>query len=219
MAYANWAAVPVAVQSRIGDLLHQWNGLTMGNITPPNWALLEMVNQGITSLEAFGQYMQGHMGSGSGLYFVPVSQYAVSGAWANAGLTQDQYFSGLSQYQNVMEQYLGNTGSMVDYNNTLQQMHGDLNTSQLVENIIHSASMRQQYGWLRYGMTYDQFRQQKVTMQQALGHQISDQQGVTQLDYQRSIGINQSAAASPTFTQQEKLQAQKGAAATTSAIR
>lgn len=213
--YGTWQDVPSGEQNAIDSLIDQWEQLVGYTVDVPDWAKAEMAQRGIGTLFQVGQYMWAHVYSGHdpGAYFVP-PQAVQSAPGAAFGLTNDDLNSKLQAYQQEMQRMVGNGGSWNDFWSKLQAGNGQLNVGLMEEQMKQDPNMLKQYGWLKYGLDYDQFQQQKVQYQNTLGHDITNDQAVTQLQYMHAgTSASQSVSQAPTLTQIEKRQAQVGVGA------
>jgi hypothetical protein len=210
--YGSWQDVPAGEQNSIDDMISQWERLIGYSVDVPDWAKTEMAQRGIGTLFQVGQYMWAHIYSGHdpGAYFVP-PQAVQASPGAAFGLTNDDLSSKLQAYQQEMLRLTGGGGNWDDFWNRMKSGNGQLNIGLMEEQMKQDPATLKQYGWLKYGMDYDQFLQQKVQFEQHIGHDLSNDQAVTQLQYMHAgTAASQSVSQAPTLTQVEKRQAQTG---------
>lgn len=147
--------------------------------------------------------------------------------WLVTGLGKDAWTSAVNQYSEVFEQLTGrplNTAYEVgqgpapgsrqkrvstpgnpDFDLFSQYLGQGLTSSEFNQKLMHDKAFQDTYGWVKYGMNYDQFQQQKLNMRQSFGKDLSDQEAVTQLQYLHS---NSTAAEARGATAQAKPEGQ-----------
>lgn len=203
--YGTWSDVPTFERNSINALIDQWEGLIGFTVNVPDNIKADMASYSITSLFQTGQYMWSHV-------YDFIDPAAINHSiWAKFGLTYDDMYSQQNSYTQTMMQLTGQGGSWDDFAAKLHDQQGRINFGLLSEQIKQDPTMQKTYGWLKYGMDYDQFQAQKVQQQQLLGHDISNEEAVTQLQYMHAgTSAGQSVSQSPTLTQVEKRQAQTG---------
>lgn len=165
-------------------------------------------NYSLTDIFDVAQYLKGNIGSAWG----NMSQQP----WAWYGMSATEYNTRMAAYQSAWSQLTGTDLPTNDGNNNivdqaLKQFQGQMSESQFQQWLLNQDSIKNTYGWLRYGLNFNQFQQQKLSMNFAFGRTLSDTEGVTQLQYLHSAtGPLMSIANQPTFTQQERKQANVG---------
>jgi hypothetical protein len=203
--WGSWNDVPIGYQNELLDLKAQFEQLDGYNLDISNDSLFHMANHHVQSLLDFGQ---------------SVSRWAGLGdrPWAAYGLSQSQYQSTLNSYSTVWNQltggplFVGSPGP--DYANAIRvqtALQKGLSSSDFQNQLIQDASMQQAYGWIKYGLNFQQFQQQKLSMQATFGATLTDAQGVQQLRYLHTAqGADVGARQQQTLTQIEKQAAQVG---------
>jgi hypothetical protein len=185
-----------------------------------------MASEGITTLFDAGQFMLRHTpqsagGNIPGATMVPNALYWQM-PWAFYGMTRDQYLTRVEGYQ---KQYALLTGknldvlgvfgsaSGADQGMVASALRNNLTPDLFAQQITSDVNMQITYGWLRYGLNFQQFQQQKLGMQQAFGNTLNDAQAVQQLQYfHTNQGSDQAVRQQATLTQVEKQAAVQGAA-------
>jgi hypothetical protein len=132
--------------------------------------------------------------------------------WAQWGMTATEYDTHISAFQAAFRQLTGQEAIPEDLlNRALAQNQGRMTGPQFETWLLTSDAIRQQYGWLKYGLDFQQFQTQKQQMASHFGRELSNEEGVAQLQYYHAAqGSNVSATAQPTISQQEKRQAEVG---------
>jgi hypothetical protein len=186
--YKDWGHVPGGEQNLLSDLRNQFEAL-IGFTTPISKAtMLKMANSHVLTLRDFGMYAANH---GIKLDSTP---------WAKYGLDKDQYASTAqvfsSTYERVTGQNLSKTGLTQAFTNP-QALGGGLMTgSQYQQQLMQDANIQKTYGWVKYGMDYSQWNQQKLGMRTELGRNVSDAEASTLLQYNtQARGSNQAVVA------------------------
>lgn len=212
-SWNEWADVPSGEQNVINSLLDQWRQASGFYGTVPDWAKMWAAKEGIGSVYQMGQYMDAHTnynGGDSGAYFIPPGATAHA-PWAAFGMTADAFQAQLKSYQATMEQYTGTGGDYADFTRFMQAGQGNISPQFMIETMLHDQNMLNTYGWLKYGLNYDQFQQQKQQMKQSFGFDLSNEEAVKQLEYfHTNASATQYASTKPTFTQEEKKAAYTG---------
>lgn len=200
---------------QIRDLRTQWEQLVGYSIAVPDWAVSEMAdNLSVASLFDFGQYMRQHQhlvaANDPHAYFVPES-YTLSMPWAQFGMSRTEYDSKLGAFDSTFRTLTGQTAPQDLIDRALHEHQGSMTGAQFNTWLLSQDAIKQQYGWLKFGLDFNQFQTQKLQMRTSFGRELTDAEAVTQLQYlHTSGGGNVSAAAQQTLSQVEKKQAQTG---------
>jgi hypothetical protein len=200
--------------SQIRDLVNQWEQLVGYSIEVPDWAIDEMASHPdrYSSLYDVGQYMVVHQRTGGGAsadYFVP--EWNSMMPWARYGMNAAEYGARHESFDSSYRRLTGQDVPADVIDRALKENQGTMTGSQFDTWLLSQDSIKQQYGWLKYGLDFQQFQQQKLQMQQQFGGALSDQQAILQLQYLHAAqGPDKSVAVTPTLTQIEKKQANVG---------
>lgn len=243
MAYSQLSDLPAGQLTQLQDLRNQWEGLAGYATQVPDWMLLEMANATtgyqsssaspisvsisgpITSLAQFGQYMLAHVNTGgaaTGALTIGSDLYKAM-PWAFYGLTSDQY---QQQATTFATEYKKLTGQAIPSDQLTKAFQGAAGTvgaeygtgalltgSEYAQQLMNDANIKKTYGWVSYGMDFNQFQQQKLQMRQSFGTDLTDQQAVTQLQYLHAASgaTMQATARMSTSGQQSQQSASQGA--------
>lgn len=204
--------------SEITDLLNQWEALVGHTVTVPNWMVDEMANNNtvagfITSVYDVGRYMLAHTAPGPYNLVWMDAQYQ---PWAWYGMSVSEYDTKVQALSSTYEQLTGQAapandghGNIIDQALSVNQ--GSMTGAQFQTFLLSQENIKNQFGWLKYGLDFQQFQQQKLQMRTQFGRDLTDQEAVAQLTYMHAAqGPNVSAAVTPTLTQVEKKAAQTG---------
>ena len=184
-------AVPPGEYNVIESLMGEWESLVGYAVEPTTEQMLAMANQGIQTLRDFGQYMAKQPSA------VTVSKDM---PWANYGLTKDEYASAANtfgtEYKKITGQDISPEALQEAFKNPRDPTGGLLNTSQYAQQLMNDANIQKQFGWVRYGLDFSAWTQQKVSMRTAFGRDINDAEAATILQYnQAAKGPNMGAVA------------------------
>jgi len=206
----------MAAQQRmdqIRNLVDQWEQLVGFTVEVPGWMIFEMADQQtaagyVTTLYDVGRYMSAHTAPGP---YNLVWMDAAFQPWAWYGMSAVEYHT---KVESLNDTYLRLTGQNIP-DDTLQavlgQHQGSMTGAQLQTYLLSQANIKNTYGWLKYGLDFQQFQQQKQQMITQFGRELTDAEAVTQLQFLHAAqGPNVSAAVNPTLTQVEKKTAQTG---------
>jgi hypothetical protein len=202
---------------QIRDLVNQWEQLSGYMVAVPDWAINEMADgwagKEIASLYDVGTYMAGHWdttgGHMGGGYFVNIDLNAVP--WAKWGMTTTEYDMKRGAFDSTFRTLTGQTAPQDLIDQALHEHQGIMSGSQFNTWLMAQDSIKNQYGWLRYGLDFNQFQTQKLQMRTGFGRDLTDAEAVTQLQYlHTSQGPNVGVTAQQTLGQVEKKQAQTG---------
>lgn len=195
--------------TQLQDLVNQWEQLVGFSATVSDSILAAMAkNNAISDIYDVAQYLKQNMGGAWG----NMQQQP----WAWYGLSAAEYNSKLSSFDSVWRDLTGQAlgsndgvGNLIDQ--AFKQSGGQMSSTQFQTWLLSQDSIKNTYGWLRYGLNFNQFQQQKLSWQTAFGGTLSDAEGVQQLQYDKAAqGPNMAIAVQPTFTQQERKQATVG---------
>lgn len=208
------AGLPQERVLQIQDLINQWEQLTGFSVDlGSNQQLIADMAKNYSLSDIFGvaQYLKTQAQTGKLTWGQIGNQ-----PWAWYGMSATEYNTKLSSFASVWSQLTGTTlpanagqGGLVDQ--AFMQFQGTMNETQFQQWLLSQDNIKNAYGWLKYGLNFNQFQQQKQGMTIAFGRTLSDQEGVQQLQYLHSAtGPVMAIANQPTFTQQEKRQVQVG---------
>lgn len=196
--------------SQIRDLVNQLEQLAGYTVSVPDWAVNEMADEP-DRYETFydvGQYMLNHTGAG-GAYFV--GEGFRNMPWAHFGMTLTEYDTHLAAFNGSFRQLTGVDAPQDVINQALAQNQGRMSGPQFETWLLSQDNIKQQYGWLRYGLDFQQFQTQKLSMRQGFGRELTDAEAVAQLQYRHAAqGANVGVQAQQSQTAQERKQAGVG---------
>jgi hypothetical protein len=193
-------AIPPGEYNVLESLMGEWESLVGYSVEPTTAQLLAMANGGVQTLRDFGQYMAVQPGSQAVSQKMP---------WAKYGLTKDEYASASAtfgtEYKKITGQDISPDALQLAFQNPRYPTGGLLNVSQYAQQLMNDASIQKQFGWVKYGMDFSAWTQQKLSIRGTFGRDINDSEAATILQYHKSTsGANMSAVARAAGQQQEK---------------
>ena len=190
-------AVPPGEYNVLESLMGEWESLVGYSIEPSTAQLLAMANAGIQTLRDFGQYMASQANAATVSKSMP---------WANYGLTKDEYQSASStfgtEYKTITGQDFSPEALHQAFQNPRDPTGGLLNQAQYAQQLMNDANIQKQYGWVKYGLDYSAWTQQKLSMRSAFGRDITDAEASTILQYNKSASGSNMGAVARTSGQQ-----------------
>ena len=193
MAWSSWADVPTGEQNWIAGLIDIWEQ-TIGFQVPMGKAeMLELANQRIETQHDLGQHAWSWW---PGQYKTILQNMP----WAQYGLDKDAYAQMTStfgtEYKKVTGQDINKEALQQAFLNPRDPTGGLLSASQYAQQLMSDTNIQKTYGWVKYGLDYSQWTQQKLSMRSAFGRDINDAEAATVLQYNKTAsGPNVSAVA------------------------
>lgn len=186
--YSAWGNVPGGEQNLLSDLRNQFESLIGFTKDISTKMLLQMANNHVLTLRDFGQYAGDH---GINLSTTP---------WAMHGLDKDSYASTASiyavEYKKVTGQDITQEGLQQAFRNPRDMTGGLLSGTQYQQQLMQDANIQKTYGWVKYGMDYSAWQQQKLGMRTELGRNVQDSEASALLQYNtQARGTNIAASA------------------------
>jgi hypothetical protein len=184
-------AIPPGEYNVLESLMQEWESLVGYAVEPSSAQLLAMANSGIQTLRDFGQYMATQDSAKTVSQNMP---------WANYGLTKDEYQSAAStfgtEYKKITGQDISPEALQAAFKNPRDPTGGLLNQAQYTQQLMNDANIQKQFGWVKYGLDFSAWTQQKLSMRTAFGRDINDAEAATILQYQKpASGANMGAVA------------------------
>lgn len=180
-----WDGIAAGYKAELEDLAMQWQQIDGFSVSINEDTLRRMADAGVTSLRDMGQWIYHNAGWGS----------LIRGkVWLWFGMDQSTYMRQLGDYQDAFERYTGTRPDLNMHMDTQQpsdayaQMLFDafsqgLSQSALTEKLLHDENTRSAYGWIKYGLTFDDFQQKKTDFRVTFGQDLSNEQAILQLQY------------------------------------
>ena len=207
---------------QIRDLVNRWEEQVGFSVTVADWMINEMADaldygglgHAITTLYDVGQYMVQHIGDPSTGSTLWDSSKAAAMPWARYGMSSTEYDAKLSAFDSTFRTLTGQSAPADVVERALHQHQGTMTGQQFETWLLTQDAIKNQYGWLKYGLDFQQFQTQKLNMRTQFGRELSDQEAVTQLQYHHAAqGANMGVGVQPTLSQAERKQTQIGLSA------
>jgi len=180
---ATWADVPVGEQLAALAMKDQWEQDTGYKFIVPDWALANIASYGVSTLKDFGDFMTNQVAP----FVTGNTNLAALQPWAGVGLSKDSYQSLAttfgSEYKKVTGQDIPADQLAKAFTSSQTGAGGLLTGSEYAQQLTSDKAIQDTFGWVKYGLDYNQFQQQKLGMQQAFGQPLEDHQAVAQLQY------------------------------------
>lgn len=182
--YAAWTNVPVGEQNSLDALKDTWEKNTGYTFVVPDWAMLNMASYGFSTIQEFGSFVTGQIAP----FVTGNANLNLLMPWAQYGLTKDTYgalaTSYGTEYQKLTGQTLDAAGLQKAFTSVKDPTGNNfLSASQYATQLQQDQNVQNTYGWVKYGLDYNQFQQHKASMAQAFGGTPTDAQGVQALQF------------------------------------
>jgi hypothetical protein len=193
-------AVPAGEYNVLESNMQTWEALVGYSVEPSTAELLQMANQGIQTLRDFGQFMAKQSNTASVSQAMP---------WANYGLSKDEYQSAAATFGTEYKKITGNDISpdalQQAFQNPRDPTGGLLNVSQYSQQLMNDAAIQKQFGWVKYGLDFSAWTQQKLSLRTSFGRDINDAEAATILQYGKAAsGSNMGVTAKQTGQQTQQ---------------
>ena len=197
----------------IRDLANQWEQLAGFSFVIPDWMIGNMADdqKGISTLYDFGQYIAGQV-----VAKVLTSPTAYGGMmpWIWYGMSATEYSSKLNAFDSTFRTLTGQSAPSDVIDRALHEHQGTMTGTQFETWVMAQDAIKNQYGWLKYGLDFQQFQTQKLQMRTQFGRDLSDQEAASLLQFHHAAqGPSMGVSAQPTLTQAERKQTQVGLSA------
>ena len=193
--------------SEIWDLVNQWEQSIGHTVSVADWMVNEMAGQPerYETLFDVGQYFGNHIGDTSRGDIVMDPTRWGQMPWAQFGMTLTEYDTHLAAFNSSFRQLTGVDAPQDIITQALSQNQGRMSGPQFETWLLAQDNIKQQYGWLKYGLDFQGFQQQKLQMNQGFGGVLTDAEAVAQLQYHHAAqGRDLTAVARPQSQQQQK---------------
>lgn len=107
--------------------------------------------------------------------------------WAKFGLNKGEYASTSTiystEYKKITGQDISADALGKAFANPDEALGGLMTGSQYQQQLMQDANIQKTYGWVKYGMDFSQWQQQKLQMRTSMGRDISDSEAGALLQY------------------------------------
>lgn len=186
----------------LSDLAAQWMQQVGYTVEVSQGEIEDLAREGASTMFDIGQYFGRDSRYASAFRTYP---------WAQFGMSATEYDTKVQTLGSTFLQLTGQALPQDILTEALRQNQGTMTGPQFQTFLLSHEAIKNTYGWLKYGLDFQQFQQRKLDMATSLGHPLSDQEAVTQLQYMHQAqGPNVGVAPQQTLTQVERKQAQVG---------
>lgn len=196
-----WAGVGQELRNEIEDLEHQWEVDAGFPIAIQAGTLAKMAKSGVVTYRDFSQYLWNNN-------LIP-PQLKASSPWIGFGVSQDQWNSTMSDFSNswfeMTGQNLDTTPQSAQFKDITRAILRGESASQWMTKLQNDTNMQKQYGWLKFGMNFQQFQQYKVGQRLAFGKDLSNEEALKAYQFDQPAQgrtFSGSVAASPASQKQ-----------------
>jgi hypothetical protein len=203
MAWATWKDVPIGEQNAITGMVDLWKmsigfaGLELG---PEQF--LALANNGVLTQHDMGQFVAQNWANAFGTIIGNMP-------WAQYGLDKDTYQQMSTafgtEYKKVTGQDITKDALAQAFASGKSDPQGLLTASQYAQQLMNDQNIQNTYGWVKYGLDFSQWTQQKLQSQIAFGRSINDAEAATFLQYNKAAaGSNVAVSARQAGGQQQQ---------------
>jgi len=197
--WKSWGDVPVGEQNTMDNLINIWQQTVGFKITFNAKDLLAFANAGLTSQHDIGQFMEKYHGG-------KFDKILNSMPWAKYGLDKDSYAAMATTFETTYKKITGSTISEAAlqqaFANPKDMSGGLLDASQYAQQLMNDASIQKNFGWVKYGLDFTAWTQQKLQLQTTYGRTVSDSEAATILQYTKAATGSTATAQARTATAQ-----------------
>lgn len=200
-------AIPPGEYNVLENNMAAWENLVGYSVEPSSAQLLQMANQGALTLADFGKFMATQPNAQAATATMP---------WANYGLTKDEYAATAAifgtTYKQVTGQDISPEALAKAFSNPNDPTGTNLLTgSQYQQQLMNDTAIQNAYGWVKYGLNYSAWTQQKLAFQGSFGRTLNDAEAATVLQYTKAAsGSNMGVTAKQTGQQTQGQSAAAG---------
>jgi hypothetical protein len=197
--YATWNDVPIGEQNWLTGQVDLWEISIGFQSSVSAYQLLWLARDGVFTQKDIGQYLAKN-------WPAQFSKVFDAMPWAKYGLNKDEYSSAASiygtEYKKVTGQDISPDALDSAFKNPRDPTGGLLSGSQYQQQLMNDAAIQKQFGWVKYGLDFSAWTQQKLSLRSAFGRDINDAEAATILQYQKAAaGSNLGAVARGTGQQ------------------
>lgn len=188
--YKSWRNVPLYEQMQLRQYMDEFGRETGFQFKISDKQLLQMANGNVVSQVDFGVWAMAHLGSSNpGLKNMP---------WAKYGLMKDSYQQLATTYSTEYKKITGKDIPPDQLTKAFLTSNlaggGLLSGSQYGQQLMNDAAVQKQFGWVKYGLDFTAWTQQKLSMRETFGRDINDAEASNLLQYTKATtGSNMSA--------------------------
>jgi len=200
--WGSWKDVPTGEQNTLSTMIDTWEQSTGYQVPITSAQMLGMVNGGVETMHDIGQYVSTNLSG-------PFASVLANMPWAQYGLDKDTYAATAgtfgTEYTKVTGQDITKEALAKAFSSAPAAGGGIMTASQYAQQLMNDQSIQNTYGWVKYGLDYASWTQQKLSSQTAYGHSINDSEAATILQYGKAAsGSNMGVTAKQTGQQSQQ---------------
>ena len=189
--WKSWADVPAGEKDYIISLRDQWEQDTGYFYELNAGDLFNMAVWGVTNEADVGKYVTSIMQDPNKPGGADLAAKLQAMPWAGLGMTKDTYQSLATTYGTEYKKITGKDIPPDQLAKAFQTQGlgvggGLLSGSQYAQQLMNDAAIQAAFGWVKYGLDYTAWTQQKLQLRTAYGRDITDAEASTILQYNRA---------------------------------
>ena len=175
----NLQDLPTGARNLLDDYRNQLEALGGNTLNLPDSALVQVYQNGTP--DTLSMFAQDIASIGA------LGPYKDAQPWIQYGLNFDQYQSQAgtfaTEYKKITGQDISGEALSQAFSSLKDVTGGLLTGSEYAQRLQNDKNIQKTYGWVKYGLDYQQFQQQKLQMRQSFGKDLTDQEATAQLQY------------------------------------
>lgn len=186
--WTSWKDVPTGEQNALAGQVDLWEQSTGYQVPITSNDMLMMANAGLETQHDLGQWFANGANVGDNRFAAVIQTMP----WAQYGLDKDTYTSMATtfgtEYTKVTGQNITADALKQAFQNPRDPTGGLLDASQYAQQLMNDVNIQNTYGWVKYGLDYAAWTQQKLQLQTSFGGPgaIQDSQAATILQYNKA---------------------------------
>ena len=178
--WANWKDVPTGEQNTLAGMVDLWEQSTGYQVPITSAQMLQMVNGGVETMHDIGQFVATNLSG-------PFASVLATMPWAQYGMDKDTYAATAgtfgTEYKKITGQDITKEALHQAFLSPPAAGGGIMTGSQYAQQLMNDKSIQDTYGWVKYGLDYASWTQQKLSSRTAMGRDINDAEAATLLQY------------------------------------
>jgi hypothetical protein len=200
--WSSWKKVPTGEQNSLAQMADIWEQETGYRVPITSKQMLLMANAGVETAHDLGQYIANHLAK-------PFASVLSTMPWAQYGLDKDTYAATAgtfgTEYKKVTGQDISKDALHKAFLSPPAAGGGIMTGSQYAQTLMNDQAIQNTYGWVKYGLDYASWTQQKLQSRTAMGRDIKDTEAATLLQYGKAAsGSNMGVTAKQGGQQQQQ---------------
>lgn len=189
------ADVPTGTRNLLDDLRNQFEKLAGFRMTLNDGMLEVMANaaEPIATLDSFSRFV--HQAG-----WIDANQM-VAMPWLQYGVDSDQYHSLAttfgSEYKKLTGQEIPADALHDAFVKGQTGAGGLLTGSEYAQQLMQDTNLQKTYGWIKFGLDFSQWQQQKLGLRESFGREIQDSEAATLLQYTHKAAGSDAAVRAP----------------------